>query len=135
MNKFEEVVIVYVASLQNDSQMRYGKKACLNQMLRSHSSSRSSVRKYLFLQQTILWYMSKEIEETSFESTTRLPTSQVSQVYSFWATLMSTGEASSDLCQYPSQSSILSRNGDPAWQPLVLNRTIEPPVVELLDGA
>jgi len=88
-----------------------------------------------FSNETILWYMSKEIEETSFESTTRLPTSQVSQVYSFWATLMSTGEASSDLCQYPSQSSILSRNGDPAWQPLVLNRTIEPPVVELLDGA
>jgi len=77
-----------------------------------------------FSNETILWYMSKEVENESGE---------ISQVFSFWAKLMVTGDASSDVCRYPSQTSILSRNGDPAWQSLSSTRGTDPPIVELLD--
>lgn len=78
--------------------------------------------------------MSKEVETVVHDIGTGLPNSSVSQVYSFWARLMITGDTSSELCQYPSQSSILSRNGDPAWQPLAATMESEPPLVELLDS-
>lgn len=44
------------------------------------------------------------------------------------------GDASPDVCQYPSQTSVLSRNGEPAWQPLISTLDVAPPTVELLDG-
>jgi len=70
--------------------------------------------------------MSKEVlDETTHE---------ISQRFSFWAKLLVTGDASPDACQYPSPSSILSRNGDPAWQHLTNTLNVEPPVVDLLDG-
>merc|ERR1711862_571182 len=55
------------------------------------------------------------------------------QIFSFWANLMPNGSANSDVCRYPSQSSILNMNGDPAWQPLEHTANLHPPVVELLD--
>lgn len=58
---------------------------------------------------------------------------RIEQNFSFWAKLMVTGEATPDICRYPSQTSILSRNGEPAWQPLTSTQTLDPPVVELLD--
>ena len=57
----------------------------------------------------------------------------VTQVFSFWAKLMVIGDASPDLCRYPSQTSILSRHGE-GWQSLTATRTLAPPTVELLDG-
>mmetsp|Transcript_19735 Transcript_19735/g.34766 ORF Transcript_19735/g.34766 Transcript_19735/m.34766 type:complete len:502 (-) Transcript_19735:423-1928(-) len=79
-----------------------------------------------FSNETILWYMSKEMEdETSHE---------ISQNFSFWAKLLVTGDATPDVCQYPSQTGILSRNGEPAWQPLTNTVDMIPPNVDLLDG-
>jgi len=74
--------------------------------------------------QTILWYMSKEVTDQN---------GNIQQVFSFWAKLMVIGEATADVCRYPSQTSILSRNGEPAWQSLSSTRTITPPIVELMD--
>ncbi len=69
--------------------------------------------------------MSKEvIDET---------TNEISQNFSFWAKLLVTGDATPDICQYPSQTSILSRNGDPAWQQLTTTMDVALPTVELLD--
>lgn len=70
--------------------------------------------------------MSKEVEdETSRE---------ITQSFSFWAKLLVTGDATPDVCQYPSPTSILSRNDHPAWQHLSDTMDVTPPVVELLDG-
>ena len=70
--------------------------------------------------------MSKEvIDET---------TQEITQIFLFWAKLLFTGDASPDVCQYPSQTSILSRNGDPAWQQLTTTLDVALPIVELLDG-
>ena len=99
---------------------------------------------------TILWYMSKEDSfENSSTSTSTNNTnihhnnhiqhnnnnyeSEVSQTFSFWAKLMVIGEATPDICRYPSQTSILARNGQSAWQSLPNTISINPPVVELLD--
>jgi hypothetical protein len=74
--------------------------------------------------------MSKEVEvqnESEFHGV------EVVQQFDFWAKLMVTGDASPDICRYPSQTSILSRNGDPAWQTLATNPALQPPTVELLD--
>ncbi|KAL7548467.1 hypothetical protein ACHAWF_011748 [Thalassiosira exigua] len=79
-----------------------------------------------FSNETILWYMSKEVEDESSH--------EITQNFSFWAKLLVTGDANPDVCQYPSQTSILSRNGDPAWQPLTNTVNVTPPIVELLDG-
>eukprot|EP00804_Cyclotella_cryptica_P002095 CCRYP_006516-RA/>CCRYP_006516-RA protein AED:0.09 eAED:0.09 QI:225/1/1/1/0.5/0.33/3/96/542 len=76
-----------------------------------------------FSNETILWYMSKEVEDEA--------THEISQMFSFWAKLMVTGDASPDVCRYPSQTSILSRDGEPAWHSLTDH--IAPPIVELLD--
>lgn len=70
--------------------------------------------------------MSKEVEDET--------THEITQSFSFWAKLLVTGDATPDVCQYPSQTSILSQNGDPAWQPLTNTVNILPPVVDLLDG-
>jgi hypothetical protein len=72
--------------------------------------------------ETILWYMSKEIEEENGE---------VKQIFSFWAKLMTIEEATPEKCIYPSQTSIQSRNGGPCWSPL--SGIISPPIVEILD--
>jgi hypothetical protein len=79
-----------------------------------------------FSNETILWYMSKEVENEL--------TCEVTQSFSFWAKLLVTGDASPDVCQYPSQTSILSRNSEPAWQNLTSTLDFAPPNVELLDG-
>jgi hypothetical protein len=73
----------------------------------------------------ILWYMSKEVEDEVMHK---------KQTFTFWAKLLVTGDASPDLCQYPLQTSILSRNGEPAWQHLTSTLDVAPPMVELLDG-
>ncbi|KAL7531136.1 hypothetical protein ACHAXR_003867 [Thalassiosira sp. AJA248-18] len=79
-----------------------------------------------FSNETILWYMSKEVEdETSHE---------IVQNFSFWAKLLVTGDATPDVCQYPSQTSVLARNGETAWQPLTNTVNVATPIVELLDG-
>lgn len=91
-----------------------------------------------FSNETILWYMSKEVSfdssiianDIDFASGVE---SGVTQIFSFWAKLMVIGEASPDLCRYPSQSSILSQNDQPAWQPLSNTQGFNPPVVELLE--
>ena len=70
--------------------------------------------------------MSKEVEDET--------THEISQTFSFWAKLMVTGDASPDVCRYPSQTSVLSRNGEPAWQSLSSTVDMAPPIVELLDG-
>ena len=79
-----------------------------------------------FLNETILWYMSKEVEDKS--------TQKVKQSFSFWAKLLVTHGTSPDMCQYPSQTSILSHNGKPAWQHLTSTVDVAPPMVEFLDG-
>ena len=57
------------------------------------------------------------------------------QVFSFWVKLLVTGEASPDICRYPSQSSILGRdNRNEGWQSLSTTHDLEPPIVELMDN-
>ena len=69
--------------------------------------------------------MSKEVEDE---------TTQITQTFSFWAKLLVTGDATPNVCQYPSTTGVLSRNGDPAWQCLTNTLNSEVPIVELLDG-
>ena len=69
--------------------------------------------------------MSKEVEDE---------TTHISQTFSFWAKLLVTGDATPNVCQYPSTTGVLSRNGDPAWQCLTNTLNSEVPIVELLDG-
>ncbi len=73
---------------------------------------------------TILWYMSKEVVNELGE---------LKQEYCFWAKLMSMGEVSPEIAKYPSQTSILSRNDQPAWTSLPSTRMMIPPTVELFD--
>jgi hypothetical protein len=74
---------------------------------------------------------------TSLSSTSSsspvIVTKEVYQTYSFWAKLADVGDASPDVCRYPSQTSILRRD-DPSfgWQSLSSTRLIQPPIVELL---
>lgn len=82
-----------------------------------------------FSNETILWYMSKEIISTGGVAAR---VSNVTQQFSYWAKLMVVGDASPDLCRYPSQSSILSSHGE-GWQTLPTTASLQPPVVELLD--
>jgi len=57
----------------------------------------------------------------------------ITQLFCFYADLMTTGDASPDICQYPSQSSVLARH-ERRWQSLsTVQRGVEPPVLELLD--
>jgi hypothetical protein len=57
---------------------------------------------------------------------------EVTQNFSFWAKLMAIGDASPDICRYPSQSSVLARHGE-SWQALSIVADLQPPTVELLD--
>lgn len=86
-----------------------------------------------FSNETILWYLSKEVASTESQpEATTSPSMQITQVFSFWAKLMVVGDASPDICRYPSQSSILSRHGE-HWNSLATSRNLRPPIVELLD--
>mmetsp|Transcript_1677 Transcript_1677/g.2397 ORF Transcript_1677/g.2397 Transcript_1677/m.2397 type:complete len:287 (-) Transcript_1677:35-895(-) len=77
-----------------------------------------------FSNETILWYMSKEIVNQH---------GQIEQKYTFWSNLMLREDASPHISQYPSQTSVLSRNGDPAWQSLAhTTGLVRPPIVEFL---
>lgn len=76
--------------------------------------------------------MSKEI--IAEEDTDDVRAGDVTQIFSFWAKLMVIGDASTDICRYPSQTSILTRdNRTEGWQNLSTTRDIQPPIVELLD--
>lgn len=77
-----------------------------------------------FSNQTILWYMSKEVETED---------GQIKQEFFFWARLMVSGQGNPDICRYPSQTSILQKDGNGAWLPLAENRTMRAPTVELFD--
>ena len=57
----------------------------------------------------------------------------ITQVFSFFAKLMGTGDATAEVCRYPCITSIMSRNGHLGWQSLNETRMISPPVVEFLD--
>jgi hypothetical protein len=68
------------------------------------------------------------------EDNSERPVGEISQRFSFWANLMETGNASPEICRYPSQTSILTRHGQAeGWHSLSTTRTIQPPVVELLE--
>lgn len=137
-----------------------------------------------FSNDNILWYMSKEmtVNENNINTITNNNTNnpvvaaanrfdlditynnsnitfvnqnqEKEQIFSFWAELMRSGDASSDICRYPSQTSILSRNNNNnnnnggnnnndhhhnlndhhnGWQSLENTVDIHPPIVELLD--
>jgi hypothetical protein len=93
-----------------------------------------------FSNETILWYMSKEVEMTRSEAVQLGRTAAeeeddesevvVREVFAFWAKLMVLGAASPDECKYPSQSSVLARQSE-GWQSL--STAHRAPTVELLD--
>lgn len=90
-----------------------------------------------FSNENVLWYMSKEIEPTNNSSASisnRPANREKPQQFSFWAELLRNGEASEDECRYPSQTSVLSRNGARAWQALEHTVNLNPPIVELIDS-
>mmetsp|Transcript_53390 Transcript_53390/g.53795 ORF Transcript_53390/g.53795 Transcript_53390/m.53795 type:complete len:122 (-) Transcript_53390:187-552(-) len=72
-------------------------------------------------------------EEQQEQQETNNLHSQPRMMFSFWAKLMSSEEASPGMCRYPSISSVLSRRGEPAWQSLLTTRRLNPPTVEFLD--
>jgi hypothetical protein len=78
-----------------------------------------------------LWYLSKEIIATE-DNGQEVRAGDVIQLFSFWSKLMVIGDASPDICRYPSQSSILGTHGE-GWQTLTTTMTRDPPIVELLD--
>jgi len=86
-----------------------------------------------FSNETILWYLSKEVEPSEEEHAAAVVVGEggMSQVFSFWSKLMVIGDAPPDLCQYPSQSSIMEDH-DEGWLNLSTNRNMQPPTVELL---
>lgn len=115
-----------VAAPDNDALLstRYdGETAQPGQPLRCIISKRYS-------NATLLWYMSKEVEthDVEEESTNG---SNIREVFSFWARLMVLGTASSDVCRYPSQSSVLTSQGGQGWQSL--SSANQAPTVELMD--
>jgi hypothetical protein len=80
----------------------------------------------LYSNEDIFWYMSKEEEDEV--------THEVTQSFIFWARLQQqSSDITPEICQYPTQTSLLSRNGNPAWQPLPAMLGVAPPTVELLD--
>lgn len=116
-----------------------------------------------FSNETLLWYCCKEVLVTpsissgdnslasqddnlnqadesggniinSSIATAAAPRPIVAQRYAFWARLTMMGVSSDeDLCRYPSQSSILQRQGDAGWQSLSNSRHYQAPTVELMD--
>lgn len=83
-----------------------------------------------FSNETILWYMSKEVLST--ENAAGVRAGSVTQTFSYWSKLMVVGEASPDICRYPSQTAILARHNE-GWQTLTPTRATRTPTVELLD--
>lgn len=77
-----------------------------------------------------MWYLSKEVISTETDNDDE---NSVTQAFSFWSRLMTTADAHDEICQYPSQTSRLSRRGDVGWQNLSTTLAISPPVVELYD--
>jgi hypothetical protein len=67
--------------------------------------------------------MSKEVETED---------GAVRQEFSFWAKLMVSGQGTPDICRYPSQTSVLQKDGNEAWLALSPNETMQSPIVELL---
>jgi hypothetical protein len=79
-----------------------------------------------------LWYLSKE--EIAAEDRIDVHAGEVVQQFSFWAKLMVVGDASPDICRYPSQTSILTRHDHTGgWKNLSTTPTAQPPIVELMD--
>lgn len=85
-----------------------------------------------FSNETILWYLSKEVVSSESGPDSVAASERITQVFSFWAKLMVIGDASLDICRYPSLSSILARHGE-QWNPLTTTTDLRPPTVELLD--
>jgi hypothetical protein len=90
-----------------------------------------------FSEQTLLWYMSKELERRKDDYELMVEDSHASneeqpsdEEFSFYANLMAAGWASPGMSHYPSQTSILSLHGDGGWQSL--SEDLHPPTVELL---
>mmetsp|Transcript_5545 Transcript_5545/g.10554 ORF Transcript_5545/g.10554 Transcript_5545/m.10554 type:complete len:326 (-) Transcript_5545:1112-2089(-) len=77
-----------------------------------------------FSNQTLIWYMSKEVKTED---------GQIKQEFFFWARLMMNGQGTPEMCRYPSQTSILQKDGNGAWFPLADNRSMRAPTVELFD--
>lgn len=100
-----------------------------------------------FSNETLLWYCCKEVlvastapsdhsnnSENADVVMTHATTCMIAQRYAFWARLSMLGDASDyDLCRYPSQTSILIRQGVAGWQSLSNSRHVQPPTVELID--
>ena len=99
-----------------------------------------------FSNETLLWYCCKEVlqttvdrnegNNTAVEEPVNLDgsTHVIAQRYAFWARLAMLGDAADfDLCRYPSQTSVLIRQGVAGWQSLSNPRQIHPPTVELID--
>ena len=79
--------------------------------------------------------MSKEVlvtEDNAADDSIQGEPGQIAQAFYFWANLMVAGDVTPDVYRYPSQTSILQRNGD-GWQALTTTRETAPPVVELMD--
>ena len=101
-----------------------------------------------FSNETLLWYCCKEILVTSTSTNDDNNnhaqqaadvemdpgTLMIAQRYAFWARLSMLGDGSDyDLCRYPSQTSVLMRQGVAGWQSLSNSRHVQPPTVELID--
>ena len=93
-------------------------------------SDHNSCFTFAFAPQTILWYISKEVLST--ENAEGVRAGAITQTFSYWSKLMVVGDASPDICRYPSQSSILARHNE-GWQTLTTTRATRAPTVELLD--
>jgi len=95
-----------------------------------------------FSEQTLLWYMSKELERSredyepisdnnhSNNNEEEEEEQHGEEEFSFYANLMIAGWAPPGMSHYPSQTSVLSSNGDSGWQSLAGD--LHPPTVELL---
>jgi len=84
--------------------------------------------------------MSKEVIATEVEAQEGgdgeegqpIQVGEVIQNFAFWSKLMTIGDASPEICQYPSQSSVLARHEE-GWASLDVVADLQPPTVELLD--
>jgi hypothetical protein len=95
-----------------------------------------------FSEQTLLWYMSKELERSREDyepisdnnhnnhNEEAEEEQQGDEEFSFYANLMISGWAPPGISHYPSQTSVLSSNGDSGWQSLTDD--LNPPTVELI---
>jgi len=75
------------------------------------------MRSHMVLSQTLLWYMYKE--------------QRGERAYCFWAPLMTSSDATTEQCTYPSQSSLMQANGNSGWLGLGMLGVVNPPTVEI----